>query len=437
MFLEHGTLYINQRIKRGYIMKKVVSLHKSKRQYIDGGVIYLEGGTHWVDIEDMKDNPLNTELYSNVSAEDAKVVEFAEIGNEEVAKGNPANLVPVQVHKDGLIASGHTRKKMGKMIGETRLKAEYTTEPYPTEDSPYDNITNLLKTNTYRELTPSVKLNIFETATDNYEEQYKVEMPPKVRNALLKKLKIKYDTMKKLSFIKKVRPELLKDIDKAATSIEYAYNVASGNDLKVTKKKEGGINLYNLFTPEMKTRIVAYATTALNNYRSMTVKTKDGDYSPIEDELGWESTRFTGIVSDTFMWAVARVLTEEGKQVSSANGHPTDPDVYLENEDERIEIKVTQFKGQGSSTSWKGGKGVREGEFLLIAHDAEFTRLFITFTTLYENDWNKQGNVGTILKLNKWWENKKDTDEFEFWKGEVYDASDITQMQLESINESI
>ena len=66
-------------------MKKVVALHKSKRQYIDGGVIYLEDGTYWVDIEDMIDNPLNTKLYSNVSAEDAKVVEFAEIGNEEVA----------------------------------------------------------------------------------------------------------------------------------------------------------------------------------------------------------------------------------------------------------------------------------------------------------------------------------------------------------------
>ena len=418
---------------------KIVKLKpkKLKRQYIDGGVIYLEGGIYWVDVEDMKDNPLNIELYSNVTNEDAKVLEFAEIGNEEVAKGNPANLIAVQVHKDGLIASGHTRKKMALMIGVNRLKAEYTTEPYPSDESPYDNVTNLLKTNTYRELTPSVKLNIFETTVDNYEKQYKEEMPPKVRNALLKRLKMTKQTMDKLSVIKKVRPELLKDIDKNATSIEYAYNVATGNDIKVIKKKEGGIDLYNLFTPEMKTRIVAYATTALNNYRSMTIKTKDGYYSPIEDELGWESTRFTGVVSDTFMWAVARVLKEEGKEVSSANGHPTDPDVYLINEDEKIEIKVTQFKGQGSSTTWKGGKGVREGEFLLIAHDADFTRLFITFTTLNENDWDKQGNIGTILKLNKWWKNKKDTDDFEFWKGEIYIASDITQMQLESINESI
>ena len=412
-------------------------MKKAKRQYIDGGVIYLEDGIYWVDIEDMKDNPLNVKLYADVSADDAKVLEFAEIGREEIENGNPANMVSVHVHKDGLIASGHTRKKMGIMLGVTRLKAEYTTEPYPSDEKPYDAVQNLLKTNTYRVLTPSVKLNIFETTEENYEVQHKSEMPPKVRNALLKNLQMKKQTMDKLIVIKKVRPELLKDIDKNATSIEYAYNVATGNDLKVIKKKEGGIDLYKLFTPAMKTRIIAYATTALKNYRSMTIKTKDGDYSPIEDELGWESTRFTGIVSDTFMWATARVLTEEGKEVSSAEGHPTDPDVYLINEDEKIEIKVTQFKGQGSSTTWKGGKGIREGEFLLIAHDADFTRLFVTFTSLTEDDWNKQGNVGTLLKLNKWWENKKDTDDYEFWKGEVYAASNIVQMQLDSINESI
>jgi len=403
----------------------------------ENGVIYTENGVNWVNVEDMIDNPLNAKLYADVSAEDTKVIEFAEIGREELENGNPANMVSVQIHPDGLIAAGHTRKKMAKMIGAPRLKAEYTTEEYPNEEKPYDAVTNLLKTNTYRELTPSVKLNVFETSEQNYYEQHKMEWSVKTRNGLLKQLKITKSTMDKLSVIKKVRPELLKDINSNATSIEYAYNVATGNDIKVIKKKEGGMDLYKLFTPAMKTRIIAYATQALKKYRAMTIKTKDGDYSPIEDELGWESSRFTAIVSDTFMWAIGRVLTEEGKEISTAKGHPTDPDVYLVNEEEKIEIKVTQFKGQGSSTTWKGGAGIREGEFVLIAHDADFTRLFITFTTLDENDWGKQGNVGTILKLNKWWENKKNTDDYEFWKGEVYDASGITQMQLENIDESI
>jgi hypothetical protein len=397
------------------------------------GVIYQENGISWVDIEDMKDNPLNLRLYANVSAEDTKVLEFAEIGRGEIEQGNPANMIAVQVHKDGLIASGHTRKKMGKMLGVTRLKAEYTTEEYPTKEKPFDAVQNLLKTNTYRVLTPSVKLNIFEASEEEYVVQHKSEWPVKIRNDLLKKLTTTKLTMERLSVIKKIRPELLKDIDKNATSIEYAYNMATGNDVKVIKKKQNGIDLYKLFTPEMKTRIIAYATTALKNYRRMTVKTKDGEFSPIEDELGWESSRFTGVISDTFMWAVGRVLAEEGKEVSTANGHPTDPDIYLINEDEKMEVKVVLFKGNGANTTWKGGRGIREGHYFLLAYDTDFSRLFITSTTLSAEDWKKRGNVGTELSLKTWWENKKNTNDYEFWKGEVYDAGTV-HMFLESID---
>ena len=401
-------------------------------------LIYTDkSGTSWVDIENLKPNPANKLLYGNETAETAKQEELAISMREEMDAGHPPNKVAVQIHPDGTIDSGHTRWTAAKMIGATSLKAEYTTNPYPSDDTPYRNIKSLRATNIYRTMTPSVKLDNYDATMHAYEIEFGYPMSVKERNALLKELGILKSTIDKLSTIKKLRPDLMKDIDHHGTSIEYAWNVATGNDLKVVPKKEGGINLYKLFTPEMKTRIIAYATTALRQYRSMTIKTKGGDFSPIEDDLGWESTRFTGIVSDTFMWAMARVLTEEGKEVSSANGHPTDPDVYLINEDEKIEIKVTQFKGQGAGTTWKGGRGIREGEYLLIAHDADFTRLFVTFTTLDKNDWGKQGNVGTTLSLKNWWANKQDTDDFDFWKGEVYEASGMVQMQLESIDESI
>lgn len=402
------------------------------------GLIYTDkDGIDWVDIENLKPNPVNKLLYGNETAETAKQEELAISMREEMDAGHPPNKQAIQIHKDGMIDSGHTRWSAAKMIGATALKAEYTTNPYPSDDTPYRNIKSLRSTNIYRTLTPSVKLDNYEETMHAYEIEFGYEMSAKERKGLLKELGVSKTTIDKLSTIKKLRPDLLKDIDHHGTSIEYAWNVATGNDVKVVPKKENGIDLYKLFTPEMKTRIIAYATTALRQYRSMTIKTKDGDFSPIEDELGWESTRFTGIVSDTFMWAMARVLTEVGKEVSSANGHPTDPDVYLINEDEKIEIKVTQFKGQGAGTTWKGGKGIREGEYLLVAHDADFTRLFVTFTTLDKNDWGKQGNVGTTLSLKNWWANKQDTDDFDFWKGEVYDASGIVQMQLEAIDESI
>jgi len=397
-------------------------------------LIYKKNGVMVVDVDKLIDNEVNKELYASETAENAKVEELAISMRKEMDAGFSPNKVAIQIHPDGTIDSGHTRKKAAKIIGALTMKAEYTTNPYPKKETPYTNVRSVKSTNIYRNITPSVKLDNYEVEMNAYYKEYSDDMPNNIHKMLLKELQTNKKTLDQLSLIKQVRPDLLPDIDKNSTSIEYAHNIATGKANKVIPKKENGMNLYKLFTPEMKTRILSYATTALKGYRNLTVKTKDGDFSPIEDDLGWEATRFTGVVSDTFMWAMGRVLTEEGKEVSTANGHPTDPDVYLVNEDEKIEIKVTQFKGQGSGTTWKGGKGIREGEYLLIAHDADFSRIFVTFTTLNKNDWDKQGNVGTLLKLNKWWDNKKDTNEFDHWKGEVYNASNMTQMTLENID---
>jgi hypothetical protein len=403
-------------------------------------LIYTEGGVNWVDTENLKENPINKKVYSSESAEDSKVREIAISMKEESERGFdedgniiPPNIESIKIYKDGLISAGHTRYRASKRMGATRLKAEYTTDSYPNEQTPYTDLKNLTKSNIYRELVASVKLKNYQLKLEAFEKEFQRPMTTKEKDELLKSLKIARKTMKMLIEINDLQPALLKDIDKNATSIEYAYNVATGNDVKVTPKKLNGIDLFKLFTPEMKTRTMSYAITGLKQYRSMTVKTLDGDYSPIEDELGWEPSRFTGVVSDTFMWAMGRVLTEEGKEIVTASGKPMDPDVYLVNEDEKIEVKVTQFKGNGANTTWKGGKGIREGEYLLVAHDSDFDRLCIIFTTLNEDDWKKQGNVGTTLTLKKWWENHEPVGDYDFWKGEVYTASGLTCMTLESI----
>ena len=402
-------------------------------------IIYEENGINWINVEDMFPNPTNTELYSDETSENTKQSELAISMRKEMEKGNPPNKVAVAVHPDGMIDTGHTRWKAAKQIGASRLKAEYTTSDYPdVENKPYSTMVDIIDTNIYREYTYSVKFNLYQSMVDAYEKENGTSMPSVEKKKLLKQLSTTSETIKKLSDIKDFRPSMLKDIDKGASSIEYCWKVATGQDIKVLPKKENGLDLFKLFDDAMKTRIISYAVNALKQYRNVKVSTKEGiDLSPIEDEYGWETSRFTGIVSDTFMWATGRVLKEEGKEISTANGHPTDPDVYLINEDEKIEVKACQFKGQGAATTRKCGAGNREGEFLLIAHDQDFTRLCIIFTTLMKDDWNKKGNVGTELTLKKWWETHKDKPEtFEFWKGEVYEDSGTKQVQmsLESVD---
>ena len=137
------------------------------------------------------------------------------------------------------------------------------------------------------------------------------------------------------------------------------------------------------------------------------------------------------------MWAMGRVLKEEGYEVATANGYAGDADVYLINEDEKIEVKATQFRGHGAGTSWKGGRGARNAEFLLIAHDADFTRICVIFSTLThskdpskQRDWKKQGPNTTEMPLKKWYDNHIDIGDYEFWKGEVFKDSGSGQVQM-------
>ena len=51
-------------------------------------------------------------------------------------------------------------------------------------------------------------------------------------------------------------------------------------------------------------------------------------------------------------------------------------------EENDIEVKVTQFKGHGSQTKWKGGIGYATGKFLLVCHDLEFKRIFVAFSSI-------------------------------------------------------
>jgi phage anti-repressor protein len=352
----------------------------------------------------------------------------------EMENGNPPNIQPIGLYPDGMIDYGHTRFGSGKLAGAIRLKAEYTTSPYPNKEKLKDTITNLTKSNIHRELKFSVKLDWVNAEEYGHKVQHGFEMDRDEKLELYKKVSIAERNVKRGREIQKYQPGLLKNINNGLQSIEAAWKLATGQTNKIIPKKKNGIDLYKLHTPEMQKRIISYAVQFLKAIRSTTVKTKEGPVSPICHPLGWEKSRFTGSASDTFMWSHGMVLQEEGYNVSTANGHPTDPDVFLIDEDEKMEIKTTKFKGQGSGTTWKGGNNIREGEYLLIAHDENFTRLFMVFTTLYKEDWDKQGNMGTLLKLNKWWKNKKNTNDYEFWKGEVYEAGGMTQMTLENID---
>ena len=142
------------------------------------------------------------------------------------------------------------------------------------------------------------------------------------------------------------------------------------------------------------------------------------------------------------MSCIAGALKEMGYRIRTADGHRDDPDIYLIDEDEKIEVKCTQFNGHGAMTKWSGGENIREGKYLLVAHDLDFKNIFIAFSDIEAADWGNPDSVGKkFMKLSTWWENHQ--NDAEIWKGncQIIKSNRIkdgrVEMTLSPINEPI
>jgi len=145
---------------------------------------------------------------------------------------------------------------------------------------------------------------------------------------------------------------------------------------------------------------------------------------------GFPKGAIAGLISHSMEGIGAEVLRSEGHDVRHNTGHPTDPDIYHIDIDDKVEIKVTNFNG--ASTSWSGGNAIREGQYILLAYDESIQRFLLIFTYLDSNDWKKAGLGQHTLPLKKLYNNRKDTMEVVY--GDVYMNGENLVPQLNTID---
>ena len=394
----------------------------------------INGKPH-VRVKDLKPNRKNEEIY-NQSA----VVEMSASFEERKKKGLVPNLQPVTYWSCGMIDIGHTRVLAGIQSAIEWVWAIPSDSPRPDGSAPYDEVKHTLDGNIVRKKNWTVKLGEWQAAKDAYRKQYGIDMPSSVENPLIESIGTSKKTLAKVAEIKVNKPELMKVIDNGG-GVDHNYKLATGQlDSTVRAAKKNGLDLSTLFKDtRTRSKVITKAIKYAKDMRDMKMEFDDFNVSPFEhDDCGrWESGAFTTFLSHTFMSSIAGVLKEMGYNVKTASGHKDDPDVYLIDEDEKIEVKATQFRGHGAGTTWKGGRGARNAEFLLIAHDADFTRICVIFSTLThskdpskQRDWKKQGPNTTEMPLKKWYDNHKDIGDYEFWKGEVFEDTGTGQVQM-------
>ena len=351
----------------------------------------------FVNPNDLKPNRLNKKIYDNVDEESSKQVEISESMKDRHERGLVPNSAAVIIWLDGLIEAGHTRTSAAKLAGINEIWVTMSQEDYQSDDKPYSNFVTTTSTNIYRDMKSSVKLNEFDVAEKAYMDEYGVARPAKERDSHIKDLGTSKGTIDKLREIKNSvnGNALLKRVDSGDMSVKSAHDEAMGkNKVKVITSN----NLDRDWTEIYTDNVFSISFNRIYNtiISTLEVSTKiDGeDYEPFKD---FTDGSISGIISHLSEMIIARVLKSEGHDVVAATGHPTDPDIYHRDIEDKVEIKVAKF--QGKKTNWKGGKGIREGQYILITYDETASHWCVIFTTLTANDWESTG--GGIMSGHK------------------------------------
>ena len=385
-------------------------------------------GRMMVDPSLLIENEKNRTLYTNKDEEDRVRQGIAESYTQRISEGKVPNTQPILIWKDGLVDAGNTRRAAGIIAG-CDVWVEYSDADYPNfEEQPYDALQQIESTNIYRKMTPSVKLNSFLETNAAYVTQFGMARTRSDEDIHLKKLGIARVTMNKLVEIKKLKPELLQQIDRTDISIKAAHDEATGkHKTKVLKSNNPNRDWSSIYTNEVFKTMMNRVYNTIHSMLDSSVKINSEDYFTFK---GFPKGAIAGIISHSMEGIGAEVLRSEGHSVRHNTGHPTDPDIYHIDIDDKVEIKVTNFNG--ASTSWSGGNAIREGQYILLAYDESIQRFLLIFTYLDSNDWKKAGLGHHTLPLKKLYNNRKDSMDVVY--GDVYMNGENLVPQLNTID---
>ena len=317
-------------------------------------------GKPCVRAKDLKPNPTNEKIYDQSAMSD-----IGASMRKRVKKGLMPNMQAVIYWPCGMIDLGHTRTGAAVESDIEWIWAVPSDAPPPDESAPFDEVEHTLDGNIVRQKVWSVKLGEFQASKDAYKSQFGLDMPTFKKDEILKRIGMSKKTARYLEEIMHYEPDLMQVVD-AGGGVEHNWKLATGQlSSNITPAKTNGMNLASLFEDtRTQSKLVTTAIKYAQDFRDLSMKFDDFNISPFEhDECGkWESGAFTTFLSHTFMSSMAGVLKEMGYNVITARGHRDDPDIRIVDEDERIEIKCTQFNGHGAATKWSGGKNIRVGK---------------------------------------------------------------------------
>jgi len=407
-----------------------------------------------VKIKDLKSHPLNKEYYDNENSDTTKLQE--DLKKTYKNKGYP-NLELVIIDKNNVIYSGHRRYDSCKKEKLPFLRCEVIEHTFVEEC-----ITNMKLRKKEKSILedwnqPGLKRD--EYAWNVILKKYGSDLADYIKEtgnpytgALRNTWCVERTNKKQQEFKKMVevvykfeRPDLVQKVMDGEYSVKEALSEASAEKPK-DKLKEDPDRIdwikYYKDGSKFKTLVLPKIVDTFNQFKNITMSGKKLITHP---KHGWE--QHLGIstnLSNTIMSAVSMSLDDDGYCARTPRGEVGLADVIIDKKDkkilskegfyaERMEMKVDEFKGHGSSTKVYTGGGhnrIVPHPFWITIYDDDGKRMLILLSNITKNDWQEHGKKGA-MPMSLWAENHFDNkDDWVCLHGDIYrDKKGVIQLQ--------
>lgn len=404
-------------------------------------------------ISELTDHPLNDIIYDKPNDNRDKL-RASLIKSKN--KTGIANKESCKIDPNGVIYSGH-RRKWASEEDETGvlgyLKCEYIEHTFdpeslndPTlEQKEADLLDEFNEPDIIRSQTswPVVlrKYNYMNNIKYKRTGKYFI---PKERNLwCAEKCGFTPDAFKKMVEIYDVkRNDLIDKVEREGYSIHKAHtealNIQPVSKLKYDPDRKNWVEYFKE-NPKCMDRVVDYANEMLKQHLDINI---GGKKIPEDKIHGHEQNMLSTNLSNFYMSAVSLVLEEEGFCSITPREEAGLPDVRILNLSkpgyhfERLEVKVTSFKGHGSKTYISAGPGANRivpHTFLLVVYDPDTKRQMVVLSDLTKEDWTSNSkNTKCEMGMNIWADNH--LDDCVFFHGDGFiDSRNLFNMNLKKV----
>tara|TARA_R110002020_G_scaffold119307_1_gene272274 strand:+ start:413 stop:1543 length:1131 start_codon:yes stop_codon:yes gene_type:complete len=339
--------------------------------------------TGMIDINQLIENPLNKELYGDITTDEDYLDSLADL-IENQGLHECIDLYEGTTEMD----SGHHRTLSLKRRGFKEIPFKYVKKP-KTE---LERMERIISKNTRKPLTPTQKFEAIKKLRDKRLEDGLDHDIDKQTRGYCASLSTTWDTYDKLSKIYLERQDIYDKIAAGELGVTPGYNQYL-EDKKGNTSLAAAPSLTNMIKEDQINKTMLSLTDYLHKIYNTESNVNGVKYKFTPD---FQLNVLGGFFHECFCKTIATVLTEDLGEKCIAPNDQGNFDLQMPNKAWEPEVKTAKWKGTNTkSIKWVTNK-LKNGYYFLLACDPGLNRFYVAYGFIESSSWKPSGKVKTL-----------------------------------------